>query len=191
MDPFCLLDLPRRPVLSEEEIGTAYRKLAGTLHPDQAGGDAASFLKLGEAAAILCDPARRLRELAGTGSSSNLPPQAAELFPRVAELLQTTDTLLKKRSQASNALAKALLVAPVREVTTDMKSLLGSIRTWRAALDQELAGVDQRWPECDSTTLLLLADSFAYAGRWENQIRDKELALDCLWSKYSPCTQRC
>ena len=180
MDPFSLLALSRRPLLSEEEIGTAYRKLAGELHPDQAGGDTVHFRDLGEAVAILRDPARRLRVLAGTGSLGNLPPQAAEYFPRVAELLQRTDTLLEKQSQASNALNKALLAAPVKAVTTDLKSLLSQIRTWRATLDRELSLIDQRWPEHNSTTLLLLADSFAYAGRWENQLRERELALDCL-----------
>ena len=180
MDPFALLGLPRRPLLTEEEIGSAYRKLAGSLHPDQTEGDTVACRNLGEAVAILRDPARRLRELAGTGSSTNLPPQAAEYFPRVAELLQRTDTLLEKCSMASNALAKALLVSPLKTVTTDLKSLLAVIRTWRSALDQELSLIDQRWPEHDSTTLLLLADSFAYAGRWENQLRERELALDCL-----------
>ena len=180
MDPFSLLELSRRPLLSEEEVGTAYRKLAGALHPDQAGGDAVAFRKLGEAADILRDPARRLRELAGPGSGGNLPPQAAEYCPRVAELLQRTNTLLEKQSQASNALAKALLAVPLKTVMTDLKSLLAVIRTWRATLNQELSEMDQRWPKHDSTTLVLLADSFAYAGRWEKQLRERELALDCL-----------
>ena len=180
MDPFEILSLPRRPFLDDEEIGSAYRKLAGELHPDQAGGDAIAFRKLGEAAAILRDPARRLRELAGTGSGGNLPPHAAELFPPIAEILQRADTLLEKQSQASNALAKALLASPAKTVMTDLKSILTLIRTWRASLDQELIKIDQGWPEHDSATLLLLADSFAYEGRWENQLRERALALDCL-----------
>ena len=179
MDPFSLLDLPRRPFLTEEEIGAAYRNLAGTIHPDQPGGDAVAFRALGEAAAILRDPARRLRELAGTEAGSNLPAQAAEFFPRVAEILQRADTLLEKRSLASNALAKVLLTAPLKALTTDLKSTLSLIRTWRVALEQELVGIDQRWPEHDSPTMLLLADSFAYSNRWENQLRERELHLDC------------
>jgi curved DNA-binding protein CbpA len=180
MDSFALLDLPRRPLLSEEEIGTAYRKLASSLHPDQAGGDAVAFRNLGEAAAILRDPARRLRELAGQGSGGNLPHQAAEHFLKVAEILGRTDTLLEKQSQATNALAKALLVAPLKALTTDLKSLLAEIRSWRSSLNQKLAAMDQHWPEHDPATLLLLADSFAYAGRWVDQLRERELTLDCL-----------
>lgn len=179
MDPFEILALPRRPLLSKEAIGTAYRQLAGTLHPDQAEGDAGHFRKLGEAAAILSDPARRLRVLACTGSDNTLPPQAAEFFPQVAEILGRTDTLLEKQAMASNALAKALLAAPLKTATTDLKSMLALIRTWRAALDQELVGIDRGWPEHESETLLLLADSFAYADRWAGQLRERELALDC------------
>ena len=47
MDPFQILGLPKRPLLTEEEIGQAYRRLAGELHPDQAGGDASRFKELG------------------------------------------------------------------------------------------------------------------------------------------------
>lgn len=179
-DPFALLGLPRRPFLDDVEIGSAYRKLAGELHPDQAGGDAVAFRKLGEAAAILRDPARRLRELSGGSAGTELPLQAAELFPKVAALLQRADSLTAQAGAASNALAKALLIAPLKALSLDLKSTQEQLGAWSASLNQELQEIDLLWPECDLAVLAHLADSFAYASRWESQLRERELALDCL-----------
>ena len=178
MDPFELLGLSRRPLLSEEEIGTAYRKLAATLHPDQPGGDATRFKELGEAVAILRDPARRLRSLAGVTAVSIPPPEAADLFPRVATLLQSGDDLHARYSTASNSLAKAVLAAPLKKLAADLDALLSTIGDWRSDLDARLAALDADWPH-DPEPIAPLADSFSYATRWESQLRERKLSLDC------------
>lgn len=180
MDPFQILGLPRRPLLSEEEIGQAYRRLAGELHPDQVGGDASRFKELGEAAAILRDPARRLRSLADVTRGSQLPSKAAELFPEIATLLREADSLIGKHQAASNPLAKAVLAAPLKKLTADLESLLGIVHGWRSSLDARLAELDASWPGHDPEEIASLADSFAYATRWESQLRERKLSLDCL-----------
>ncbi|NIR49566.1 J domain-containing protein [candidate division KSB1 bacterium] len=47
------------PDASQQEIKSAYRKLAKELHPDQSGKDSAPFIDVQEAYAILSDPERR------------------------------------------------------------------------------------------------------------------------------------
>jgi curved DNA-binding protein CbpA len=180
MDPFHILGLPKRPLLTEEEIGQAYRRLAGELHPDQAGGDASRFKELGEAAAILRDPARRLRSLADVTGGSELPSKAAELFPEIATLLRGADSLIGKHQAASNPLAKAVLAAPLKKLAADLESLLGTLHEWRSSLDARLAELDTSWPAHDPEAVASLADSFAYATRWESQLRERKLSLDCL-----------
>lgn len=182
MNPFTLLGLPRQPYLNEEEIGTAYRKLAGELHPDQPRGDAAAFRELGEAAAILRDPAQRLRELAGNNSGDQLPAAATDLFPHVATVLQQADSLIEKYFLASNALSKALLSAPLKALALDLRATLSSVRTWRSSLEQELNHLDAAWPSIDGISMNLLADCFAYAARWERELRERELSLDSILS---------
>ena len=185
-DPFSLLGVARRPLLDPEEIGSAYRRLAGQLHPDQASGDALKFRELGEAAAILKDPAPRLRELAGGSAPSggSLPPEASDLFPKVATVLQQADSLLEKQGSATNALAKALLVTPFRKLADDLETILSLLESWKSTLHQELQRVDQEWPEHGSPSrsalaaLTHLADSFTFAGRWELQLRNRKLALE-------------
>jgi len=179
-DPFKTLSLPKSPYLSEEEIGTAYRKLAGELHPDQAGGDASRFKELGEAVAIIRDPARRLRSLAGVDGGSSPPPEAADLFPKVATLLQEADSLIARHAAATNPLSKAVLAAPLKKLTTDLESLLGIIHGWHASLDARLRVLEATWPTHNPKEVAELADSFAYATRWESQLGERKLSLECL-----------
>ena len=177
-DPFVILTLPRRPLLSEEEIGDAYRKLAGELHPDQLKGDVGKFREIGEAANILRDPAKRLRVLAGAISAGSLPPKADDLFTKVSAFIQRTDALVEKQRAASSALSKALLNAPLRAISTELDSLLEQLRTWHTSLDEELVVIDSAWPDCNPDAMNQLADSFAYAIRWEIQLRERKLALE-------------
>jgi hypothetical protein len=190
-DPFLLLGIAHRPLLDREAIGSAYRKLAGQLHPDQASGDTLKFRELSEAADTLKDPSRRLRELAGGSASSSggsLPPEAADLFPKVAGVLQQADSILEKQGAATNALAKALLLTPLKKAAEDLESILSLLESWKSTLNQELQRLDQEWtaertaegtPSPSTITALgLLSDSFTYAGRWELQLRNRKLALE-------------
>lgn len=179
-DSFAVLGLPRRPFLSEEEISIAYRKLARELHPDQEGGDADKFRELGRAAAILHDPAQRLRELTTDNSGNQIPGQAVELFPQIAAILQNADSFIERYSLASNALTKALLSAPLKSLTADLTAILLSVRKWRISLEQELIRFDASWPAVGSTVLSQLANSFAYATRWEKELKERELALEAI-----------
>ncbi len=108
------------------------------------------------------------------------PPKAAELFPKIASLLQQADTLIEKQSASTNALAKALLVDPLKNLRTELDFTLNQLTEWHSSLDQELTGVDSRWPEYDEHVMNLLADSYSYIGRWESQLRERKLTLDCL-----------
>lgn len=180
MDPFNLLGLSKRPMLSEEEIGNAYRRLAGELHPDQAGGDDVRFKELGGAAAILRDPARRLRALIDQPTGTAIPSEAADLFSRVATLLLEADELLARHSTATNPLAKAVLAAPLKKLAADLDALLAKVESWHSRLDARLASLDATWPSEETTEIASLADSFSYAIRWESQLRERKLSLDCL-----------
>jgi hypothetical protein len=180
MDPFALMGLARRPLLREEEIGIAYRKLAAKLHPDQAEGDAIHFKELGKALATLSDPARRLRVLINNTSNFSIPPEAADLFPQVATLLREADDLLARNATASNPLAKAVLAAPLKKLANDLHSLLARISDWHSRLEARLTELDANWPGQDPDAVADLADSFSYAIRWESQLRERKLSLECL-----------
>jgi curved DNA-binding protein CbpA len=174
-------------MLDPDAIGSTYRRLAAQLHPDQASGDTLKFRELSEAADMLKDPARRLRELAGRSASSSggsLPPEAADLFPKVAGGLQQADSLLEKQGAVTNLLAKALLLTLLKKAAENLDDILSLLESWKSTLNQELHRLDQEWaaegtPSPSTiTALALLSDSFTYAGRWELQLRNRKLALE-------------
>lgn len=57
MDYYSILGVPKNA--SQEDIKSAYRKLAKEHHPDRTGGDSELFKKINEAYDVLKDPARR------------------------------------------------------------------------------------------------------------------------------------
>jgi hypothetical protein len=158
----------------------AYRQLAAKLHPDQAGGDETRFKELGEAETILRDPSRRLRALIEKTRESTIPPEAVELFPRVATLTHEADELLARHAAATNVLARAVLAAPLKKLATDLDILLSTIANWHSDLKTRLTALDAAWPAHDPEAIAALADSFSYATRWESQLRERKLTLDCL-----------
>jgi hypothetical protein len=85
---------------------------------------------------------------------------------------------LEKRNNASNALAKALLAAPLKSLATELESAGSHLESWLASLEDELLKIDSHWPEHDPQAMNLLADSFSYAGRWQTQLGERKLALD-------------
>ena len=183
-DPFSLLGLVRRPLIPEAMIGNAYRQKAGTLHPDQPGGDTGAFRELGEAAATLSDPSRRLRALLGNPaySSPRIPQQASDLFLKVAWILQHSDRLTEQYAAASTSLSKALLSAPVQSLFLELNATSTLLQEWRTTLDKELVQLDLSWPSHDPDCVLELADSLAYAIRWTAQLRERKLALQGIFS---------
>ena len=180
MDPFELMGLPRRPLLSEDEIGSAYRRLAASLHPDHAEGDASRFKELGEASAILRDPARRLRALVGSLPASSIPPEAEQLFSGVASLLRESDELLARHAAATNPLTKAVLAGPLKNLGQKLDSKMAELEGWRSRLEDRLSALDAAWPSADPLEIASLADSLAYAPRWKDQLRERKLTLECL-----------
>ena len=129
---------------------------------------------------ILRDPSRRLRTLINKTPASPIPPEAAELFPRVATLTQEVDDLLARHVAATTPLAKAVLAAPLKKITMELGALLLGVESWHYDLKTRLSALDQAWPSHDSESLSNLAASFSYATRWESQLRERKLALDCL-----------
>jgi hypothetical protein len=69
-DPFAVLGLPARPGLTDDEVRSAWRRIAARTHPDRAdGGDAARFAAAAAAYTVLRTPFGRAEALADLGRS--------------------------------------------------------------------------------------------------------------------------
>jgi hypothetical protein len=68
----------------------------------------------------------------------------------------------------------------LKEAASDLSTILATVRDWRKSLNRELQELDHGWPEHQVSQVLLLANSFAYAGRWETELSERELALTAI-----------
>jgi curved DNA-binding protein CbpA len=151
-DPFSLLDLPRRPWLSSEEVRAAFQRRAASLHPD-AGGTADDFSALNAAYQTLRSPAARLRYLLGSGSAMpEVPAELFELFPRVAAVLRGA--------------------VSVEDIAEMQKAVAGEM----ARAEEQLRALDAAWPVRDG--LAELQARCAILEKWAAQLREARLRLE-------------
>ena len=178
-DPYGLLGLPRAFYLDLNAIEEAFRRSAALHHPDQADGSTAFFHELQEAAAILRDPAKRLRYLAGAAETSSipLPAVATDLFPMIVTQLQSSDSLIKKYQATQGSLAKAIMIDELVKARLKINEVLSCVQQWQDDLAQKLHDLDTGASEISPQELLELAHSFSFAQRWNQQLREKELIL--------------
>lgn len=181
-DPFLLLGFKHQFYLAPNKIDEAFRKAAAYHHPDHTTGSTKAFQALQLAVMTLRDPAKRLRYLAGIEESSSmpLPSTALSLFSPVINQLQESDMLIKKYHMAQSALLKATMVHQIVKVLHQLQELLFLIQQWYRSLEEHLQLLDATHSKATPHELLEQANSFNVAQRWEQQLRERKIALEVL-----------
>ena len=187
-DCFALLEQPRRPCLSEEELKKKYHEKTRATHPDIQGGadrDTASSAAINEAYEVLHDPARRLRHLldlegvSPATSNGELPAELTTLFPIAGELSQNADRLLQKSRAATNALSKSLLKPELLAMQEEVKRLLDILRDLYNAALSEIRKIDEIWigdPQ-QFGALQSILTKITYLRRWISDLEEKQFQL--------------
>lgn len=176
-DPFTLLEILPRPYLDSELLESTLRRLSAIHHPDQKTGNTHSFQQLQEAAALLRSPSSRLKILAASSEKIPFPTAAGKLFSLIASVLEKSKAALASYHAASGALAKALLMPTLLESRSQLTAADNALQAWQQNLNKELQTLDACWPEVDKNELLCLANSFTFAERWHQQLREQSLAF--------------
>jgi curved DNA-binding protein CbpA len=182
---FRLLGLPPAAHLDEDALRAAYLTATRQAHPDQPGGDSELSARLNAAVEALRSPDTRLRHLIDTESHTPwravpLEPALMDLFQRIAATLQSSAALIRKKSAASTALAKALLAPQETRMREDLEALNEQITAQWRALEAALPPIDTRLRGADPSVwaeLQALQAKFAYLAKWRNQIRESLLGL--------------
>ncbi len=133
MNAFETLGIAPRLVISEEELREAFREAGKSAHPDAGGGEG-EFAALREAMAILSSPSRRLRhwlELRGVDVDvrGSIAPDLMDLFAGVGAVSQRAETVIRKRTDAKSALAKALLEGETQVCRDAVESAISDVET--------------------------------------------------------------
>ncbi len=179
-DAFALLSLPRRALLSADEVRAAFQKAAAAVHPDGAGDDAeraartAQFAELNEAQATLTSLPQRLRHLlalefpeaAAVRTGVVMDGAMMELFSAVAAAVQRAAAAQSRKQKAATALAKAMLAGEELETRESLENATRMVEDSRAALEAELAGCGD-----DVEQLRSCAARAGFLEKWQAQLR--------------------
>jgi curved DNA-binding protein CbpA len=184
-DYFEVLGLPRRAVLDEEDVRSAFRECGKVTHPD-AGGDETAFELVNRAYAALRDPGERLRHLsllefgAAPDPAGTIDAETMALFEKVGGALARADAYFAKRDAASSAIAKALLASEEVAVQRDVMLAGGAVRGAREALLGRFEEIDRNVLEDRSRAELVAGECFRALGflsKWEAQISERMVGL--------------
>lgn len=187
-DDFARLSLPRRAVLSEEEVRAAFQKAAAAAHPDHAadeGGRAVrteEFTRLNEASTRLSVTATRLKHLlalefpdhAGPGRPVVMDDVLVDLFSAVGGAVQAAGQWAVRQSAATTFLAKAGLAGEEMLVREGLEAAGEKLR---AALEGQQDAME-KWDVCHASGghgspegLSALANRAAFLEKWQAQLR--------------------
>ncbi|MGE9270202.1 MAG: hypothetical protein ACQKBU_05310 [Verrucomicrobiales bacterium] len=172
MDAFHSLGLERSLLLEDEQITEAFVNTGKQAHPD-AGGRVEDFEKLEQSARLLRAPGERLKhwlELEGIEGHlrGSVSGDLMGMFSELGELLQRADALIRERSAAGSALAKALLEGRTQEVRDDLERVGGELE---AMVSARVAG----FPEVEAMERdgWELARELIFLAKWQGQVRQR------------------
>ena len=171
LNAFSLLGLPAAPQLDESLLAQRFDELSRSQHPD-AGGEASAFALLTEARRQLSSPAARWRHLLelqfpDTSLDGALPPSLMDIFATLGPALQKSQDLLRRKTNASSALTRALL-------TTEAMRHRESLEMTATALADRLDSLQSTAAAWDGTgtTLAAWAREAAFLEKWQAQTRE-------------------
>jgi len=203
IDPFALLDEPRRPWLDGESLKAKFLSLSANLHPDriqstsEQGKKAASdrFAELNVAYNRLLEPKSRLQALLelerGTppAQMQSVGQEHIAFFSQVSELCRKADRFLGGLIKETSPLLKIRLLEANEELSTNLKELRDRVSRLIEALDDELKQLNPVWESAPPVGSAARANvlrcarleemyrDFGYLQRWSNQIQDRILRL--------------
>lgn len=181
---FALLGLPRAAALDLDVLQKAWLEASREAHPDQPGGDATRAAEINAAYETLQAPEKRLKHLL---EIHEVPWRAVPiddgmmtLFSRVGAALQKVSTFLKRRQNATNSLAKALLAPEEMKLREELEEIGTLVEEEREQVLDPLPRLDARLAEGDGAVpgeLQVLQARLAYLMKWQAQVREALLGL--------------
>jgi curved DNA-binding protein CbpA len=186
-DAFALLGLPRRAMLSPEDVRAAFQRAGAENHPDNAttADDrtrrTAAFAALNDAHAVLSSLPRRLRHLlelehpepAASPRGAVMEPGMMELFSAVGAAVHAANAVQRKGRNAGTALARALLAKEEMQAQETVEAATRHVEAARQALEAELRQIDAARDagQTDGSQLGSCAARAGFLEKWQAQLR--------------------
>jgi DnaJ-domain-containing protein 1 len=183
IDYFALLDVERRPAISDEFLKNVYFRKTESFRLNQAESDVFSSLNL--AFRTLANPATRIQHLLnlefGDARGGQIESDLGELFGNIVEALQSADLEFGSISTESSALIRALAFHRMDGMRESLNQSEKELSKRECGLLSELRQLDSMWmknPTQCREALAQIALSLTFVQKWLNEVRERKIRLE-------------
>jgi hypothetical protein len=183
IDYFALLDVERRPAISDDFLKNAYFRKTESFRQNHVESDAFSSLNL--AFRTLANPATRIQHLLrlefGDARGGQIEADLGQLFGNIVETLQSADQEFGSLSPESSALIRALAFHRTDGMRESLNQSEKELSKRECSLLSELGQLDGIWMEnpihCRES-LAQIALSLTFVQKWLNEVRERKIRLE-------------
>jgi hypothetical protein len=183
IDYFALLDIERRPAITEESLKQSYFRKTESLRLEESATEALASLNM--AFRTIENPATRIQHLLGlefgNARGGQIGSDLGELFGSVVEALQQADEEFGSLSAESSALLRALAFQRMAEVRERLMQIGEKLKRWESTLLLELGQLDILWTESPAQcreSLAQIALRLTFVQKWLSEVRERKIRLE-------------
>ena len=183
IDYFALLDVERRPAITEETVKGAYFRKSESLHMDPSRSD--EVFAVNAAFQTIANPATRIQHLLrlefGDAGGGQIPPDLGELFGTIVEVLQIADLELGSLTTQSSPLLRALAFQKLDGLREGLQQAEKELSQRESCFLAEVARLDQSWFENTvhaRRPLAQIALGLTFVQKWLSQVRERKIRLE-------------
>jgi hypothetical protein len=183
IDYFALLDIERRPAISDDFLKNAYFRKTESFRQNQVESDAFSSLNL--AFRTLANPAARIQHLLrlefGDARGGQIEADLGQLFGNIVEALQSADQEFGSLSPESSALIRALAFHRMDGMRESLNQSEKELSKRECSLLSKLGQLDGMWMENPTQcreSLAQIALSLTFVQKWLNEVRERKIRLE-------------
>lgn len=183
IDYFALLDIERRPAVSDEFLKNVYFRKTESFRQHQVESD--DFASLNLAFRTLANPATRIQHLLrlefGDARGGHIEADLGELFGNIVEALQRADQEFGSISTESSALIRALAFHRMDGMRESLDRSEKELSKRECGLLSELGQLDSMWMENPAQcreSLAQIALSLTFVQKWLNEVRERKIRLE-------------
>jgi hypothetical protein len=183
IDYFALLEIERRPAITEESLKIAYFRKSESLLLDKADADALSSLNM--AFRIIGSSADRIQHLLtlefGDAQGGQLGSDLGELFGNVVEALQKFDREFGTLTTESSPLLRALAIQRMDPVRERLNQVETELSRREGSLLSEVDQLDRLWlqtPIQCREPLAQIALNLRFVQKWLSEVRERKIRLE-------------
>lgn len=199
-DYFALLNVPRRPWLDIDSLKPTFLSRSASLHPDrihnaseaEKAAAARTYADLNAAFHCLREPKDRLRHLLELelgrklGEVQGIPPELANWFIEIAQLLRQVNAFLAQKASITSPLLQVQQFERGEEWSDQLTAVQKRLTERQAALLDELKVLDAEWLVTTAGSpvrglllgrLEMLFQQLSFHARWSSQVQEAKVQL--------------